>query len=135
MSQHNIGNESIRNKYIIDKWSLILFIMDGFKCYYCDKSIALFYTNWQTQFYIFYSLDSSPRDFGEVRVAHFFSFLYCVVFLCFICPVSCVPNDASVFGLSILDCPFGFLYRLFNITTCIHVWKYFKPLLSIWNTA
>ena len=29
--------------------------------------------------------------------------------LTFICPVSCVPNVASVSGLSILDCPFGFL--------------------------
>ena len=29
-----------------------------------------------------------------------------------VCPVSCVPNVASVSGLSIHDCPFGFLYRL-----------------------
>jgi hypothetical protein len=33
--------------------------------------------------------------------------------LTFICPVSCVPYVASVFGLSILDCPLGFLKRLF----------------------
>jgi hypothetical protein len=32
-------------------------------------------------------------------------------FLCFVCllSVSCVPNAVSVSGLSILDCPFGFL--------------------------
>ena len=28
----------------------------------------------------------------------------------------CVPNVASVSGLSILDCPFGFLYRLYPTT-------------------
>ena len=32
--------------------------------------------------------------------------------LTFICPVSCVPNVASVSGLSIVDYTFGFLYRL-----------------------
>jgi hypothetical protein len=50
----------------------------------------------------------SPLVF--VRVAHRFSFLCCV--FCFVCPrpVSCAPNDDSVSGLSILDCPFGFLY-------------------------
>ena len=37
--------------------------------------------------------------------------VFCVVLLCFVCirPVSFVPNVASVFWLSILDCPFGFL--------------------------
>ena len=43
--------------------------------------------------------------FGEVRVAHLLSFLCCVCLR----SVSCVPNVASVSGLSILDCPFGFL--------------------------
>ena len=33
--------------------------------------------------------------------------------LTFICSVSCVPNVTSVSGLSILDCPFSFLLRLF----------------------
>ena len=35
--------------------------------------------------------------------------VFCV--FCFVClrPVSCVPNVASVSGLSILDFPFGFL--------------------------
>jgi hypothetical protein len=35
---------------------------------------------------------------------------------CFVClrPVSCVPNVASVSGLSILDCPLGFLWHYFN---------------------
>ena len=50
--------------------------------------------------------------------------LFCfVLFVClFVClfvfcfylrPVSRVPNVASVSGSSILDCPFGFLLRLF----------------------
>ena len=43
-----------------------------------------------------------------VRVVHLFSFLCCVVFVCFLSfrPVSCVAN---VSGFSILDCPFGFI--------------------------
>ena len=42
--------------------------------------------------------------------------VFCVL-LFFFChrPVSCVPNVASVSGLSILDCHFGFLKRLFRI--------------------
>ena len=38
-------------------------------------------------------------------------FAFCVVLLCFVClhPVSCVPNVASVCGLSILDCSFYFI--------------------------
>ena len=47
----------------------------------------------------------SLTGFGVVRVAHCFSF--CVVFVC-LRPVSCVPNDFSVSGLFILDCPSGF---------------------------
>jgi hypothetical protein len=53
-----------------------------------------------------------------VRAVHRFSFmcygsccssLYFYV-LCFVRlrPVSCFTNDANIFGLSILDCPFGF---------------------------
>ena len=50
----------------------------------------------------------SPPVFGGVSVAPVFSFLCAVI--CFVCrrPVSCVPNVASVSGLSIFDCPFGF---------------------------
>ena len=33
--------------------------------------------------------------------------------LTFICPLSCVPYVASFSGLSICDCPFGILWRLF----------------------
>jgi hypothetical protein len=53
----------------------------------------------------------SPPVFGGVCVAHLFSLLCCVAFLCFAYfnPVSCVPNVASISGLSILDCTFGFL--------------------------
>ena len=56
----------------------------------------------------------SPVDYGGVCVAHRFSSLCCV--FSFICPrpVSCVPNVASFSGLSIIDCHFGFLWRLFN---------------------
>jgi len=43
-----------------------------------------------------------------------YSFLCNII--CFVClrPVSYVPNVVSVSGLSILDCPFGFLKRLFT---------------------
>jgi hypothetical protein len=55
----------------------------------------------------------SPSVFCGVRVAHFFSFLgwyfVCFVF-CFVClcPVSCLSNIVSYYGLSILS-PFGLL--------------------------
>ena len=58
-----------------------------------------------------YEYQGSPPVYGEVRVVHLFSFLYCVVCLC---PVSCVPNVASVSGLSILDCLSAFLKRSFT---------------------
>ena len=54
----------------------------------------------------------SHQDFGRVRVAHLFSFLYCALFVCllFIChgPVSCMSNVASVSGFVMglcLVCP------------------------------
>ena len=47
----------------------------------------------------------SLTGFGVVRVAQCFRF--CVVFVC-LRPVSCIPNDFSVSGLFILDCPSGF---------------------------
>ena len=47
--------------------------------------------------------------FGGFRVAHRFSFLCCIVLIVYLRLVSCVPNVASVSGLSILDWPFGFL--------------------------
>jgi len=43
------------------------------------------------------------------------SIMYIMSTYCFVCvcvvlrPLSCVPNVASFTGLSILDCPFGFL--------------------------
>jgi len=51
----------------------------------------------------------TPVFFGEVRVAYLFNFLCCV--FCFVClrPVSCMPNVASISGLSIPHCPFDFL--------------------------
>ena len=44
----------------------------------------------------------------------FSSFSLFGVFLCFVClrPVTLVPNVYSVSGLSIIDCPFGFLQVL-----------------------
>ena len=56
-----------------------------------------------------------PQVFEGIRVSHLFIFLCYVVFLfCFVCLllVSCLLNVAIVFGLSILNCPFGFLLRL-----------------------
>jgi hypothetical protein len=52
---------------------------------------------------------------GGIDAAHVFSFLSCGI--CFVClhPVSCVPNVARVSGLSNVDCPFGFLKRLFSL--------------------
>jgi hypothetical protein len=44
--------------------------------------------------------------FGGVRVAHLFSCLCCFAFI-LIRLVSCVPNVASVSGMSILGYPFG----------------------------
>jgi hypothetical protein len=54
--------------------------------------------------------------FGGINAAYLFSFL------CFVClrAVSCVPSVASRSGLSILDCPFGFLQRSFH--TILHLW-------------
>jgi len=51
--------------------------------------------------------------FYRVCVAYLFSFLCSVFFVCLLCfSSSCgfnVPNVVSVSGLSILECPFGFL--------------------------
>jgi hypothetical protein len=38
-----------------------------------------------------------------IRVAHLYSFLYCVFVLFCLRPVSCVPNAVSFFGVSIPD--------------------------------
>ena len=61
-----------------------------------------------------------------VRVADLFSFLCCAVWLCLVClrPFVRVSSVASVSGLSILDCPFSFLYQLFNFN-----WSKTKHLL------
>jgi hydrogenase-4 membrane subunit HyfE len=53
-------------------------------------------------------LDSPPFFVGRIRVAHLL--IFCVVFV--LCLDSCVPSVACFSGLSILDCPFGFLQRL-----------------------
>ena len=57
----------------------------------------------------------SPSVFGGVRVAHRFSFsvLYFAV--------SCVSIVASVSGLSIVDCLFGFLYSNVYLLSFLYV--------------
>ena len=49
---------------------------------------------------------------------------FCVMYLCFFClrPVSCVSNVASGCGLSILDCFFGYLWRLRSTQHIVFVW-------------
>lgn len=50
----------------------------------------------------------SPRGFGQVRVAHLFSFLCCIFCIVFVlCLI--ITSVAWISGLSTLDCPFGFL--------------------------
>jgi hypothetical protein len=56
----------------------------------------------------FAGVRGSPPDFGGVRVAHPFSYLSSICFIC-LHSVSCAPNVDSVTELSILHCPFGFL--------------------------
>ena len=57
---------------------------------------------------------SSILVFDGVHVDYPFRFVFCVCcvrfFFFFLRPVSCVPNAGSVFGLSIPNFPFGFLY-------------------------
>jgi hypothetical protein len=60
------------------------------------------------ELFIIHEYLGSPPVIDRVHVAHLFSFLCCVVLLCFVCLVFSVPNVANVSGLSILDCTFGF---------------------------
>ena len=54
-----------------------------------------------------------------------FSFLCCVFFVLFVFVPSLVSNAACFSGWSILDCPFGFLQRLFQIISNLcHKSKY-----------
>ena len=50
----------------------------------------------------------SPAVSGGIRVAHYFSLLYCIVCFVFLHPVSYVPTVTCVSGLSVLDCSFDF---------------------------
>ena len=55
-----------------------------------------------------------------IHVAHLISFLCCVVFLAwFFRHMSCVPKGASISGLSVHDCPFGFstVYKTKNVSS------------------
>ena len=51
---------------------------------------------------------SSPSVFDGIHVPHCFSFLCCVAIFVCLSPVSCVPNVANVYGLSIPGCPLLF---------------------------
>ena len=59
----------------------------------------------------------------EVCVAYLFSFLCCVFSFVCLRPVSCVHYVASFSVLSIIDCPFSFLIRLFT-TSFVLTWQY-----------
>jgi hypothetical protein len=94
---------------------------------------------------------SSPRFFGGVRVAPIFSFLCCVVSLCFVCLrlVSCVPIVVSVSmivhsslclvcpllsvspWLSILHSPSVFSYFIWSIYIVNNHASYFQFYLQI----
>ena len=57
---------------------------------------------------------SPPQVYWCVRATHLFSFMCILFFCCFFFVLCLVINVACVSGLSILDCPFGFLQSLFN---------------------
>ena len=57
----------------------------------------------------FYTLLICLYCLGIIMLLIFLSFLCCVICIVCLCPVSCVPNVASFSGLSILDCPLGYL--------------------------
>ena len=67
---------------------------------------------------------SFPSFFYGVRIAYSFRFLCCFVLFVFV--LCLVPNVACVSGLSIIDCPFGFLEPLFPhvATSQYHIFIY-----------
>jgi hypothetical protein len=102
-------------------------VLISYLCYLCllangsVKHIMSLWVTWQVSYKrqelltLREHLGSSPV-FSEVSV--FILLVLCVALccvFCFVClhPVSCMPNVASVSALSILNCPFGFLKRLF----------------------
>jgi hypothetical protein len=66
------------------------------------------------------TLQSNMEGFSKNKFS-FINNVYCVLCGVFLCVVfylsSCVPQVASVSGLSILNCPFGFLQHLFYYLT------------------
>ena len=58
-----------------------------------------------------FSLGERREEIRMRGVQHILCCSFCFVYLPLI--MSCVLNVASFSGLFILDCPFGFLYRLF----------------------
>ena len=75
-------------------------------CYVCYLYLFAYYKWYQPRLDL--HIGSPPFVVRSVFVILLTS---CVMYLCFVClrPVSCVSNVASVCGLSILDCSFGFL--------------------------
>ena len=65
-----------------------------------------------SDYYYFYLLDAlqfcCQATYSGVPVAHYFSFLCCVLFVFVLCPVSCVHGVACFSGLSVLDSPLRF---------------------------
>ena len=62
--------------------------------------------------------------FGGVRVAHLFSLLCCTFCFVFLRPVFCVPNVASVSGLSIRDRPFYLVFS--NVYLSVNKYTTYK---------
>jgi len=54
-------------------------------------------------------LGSSSVFFGKVRVAYLFALFFVLWFVLLIFVLYLVSNVSCISGLSILDCPFGFL--------------------------
>ena len=68
--------------------------------------------------FLLFCLSSACVLYVMCLVCHV-SCMSCVLYvLCLVCPVSCISTVASITGLSILDCPFGFLLHLFTIYIC-----------------
>jgi len=120
-SRHDIAEKMLswHKKTITQSLTLILIIIGvSFVICVCLR-IVMSNTLWVTwrvsykrhELLILSEYPGSSQAFCGVRVAHLFSFVCWVVFLCFfcLCSVSCIPNVTSVSGLSILDFPFSFL--------------------------
>jgi len=97
----------------------------------CTKNVNLNKMNtWLVHFMEQESGDTFLYELVSSEIFPFRFFIFCSLFVrtlmldllvlwivfCFVClrHVSCVPKVATILGLSILDCSFGFLYRSFQ---------------------